>query len=453
MMLQSEPAPAEAALRALPSGLLPLAQRRLDDEDPRIRAAALGALARHGDSAPISLTRLIEELDHPDAAVRSAAVIALASRPEPEAQVAMARALADSAREVRRLAALEVSRLGARGVELAVSTLDAHPVWGAEAALWAVAHSGSANAQTVLVDRLRQRCRQAWAALQALSLLPQAGDFSSRLLRAACEDALIQNRKLAFRILELIEDPVVVRTVEKVLLFEGGRLRAAALEVLSHLGDREATQLLVSTLELDGPAGSPAAVSGGEGKAEHLEAALVDAGQALNRWIRAASAAQDGQAPALEIIMERLLSLRKVSLFSQMSLDQLETIDGLMIESQFLANEVIFREGDPGSELYLIIQGTVDIVKDYGTDQSANLSRLGEGSCFGEIAVLDESPRSATAVAAEDCTVLGLGGDRFKELIYDMPEIAFAIFGVLTGYVRRADERVQQALHGEGAGI
>jgi CRP-like cAMP-binding protein len=151
--------------------------------------------------------------------------------------------------------------------------------------------------------------------------------------------------------------------------------------------------------------------------------------------------------------MERLLALRNVSLFSEMSLDQLEVINGLMVESQFVSGEVIFWEGDPGRELYLITEGAVDIVKDHGTDRAVHLARLDAGSCVGEIAVLDESPRTATAVAAEDCTLLGLGGDRFKELIYDMPELAFAIFGVLTGHLRRSDERLQEAILGGGGGI
>ena len=453
MVLAADPATAEAALRTLPPARVSLALKRVDDNDPRIRAAALEALSHIDGPAPLDLSRLRSEFEHSDTAVRCAAVAALATRPEPEAETTLASALADPAREVRRSAALHLARLGERGVELATSALETQPTWAAEAAFLAIARSGSSNAHPVLISQLRLHARQAWIALRALGTLPVNGDLPSRFLRAAYEDALVQNRKLAFRILELLEDATVVRTVEKVLLFESGRLRGEALEVLSHLGDREAASLLVMTLEEAIRVGTPHGGGVESGGWEDLHEILAEARRALNRWIRIAGAAYDDRAARVEANMERLLALRNVSLFSEMSLDQLEVINGLMVESQFVSGEVIFWEGDPGRELYLITEGAVDIVKDHGTDRAVHLARLDAGSCVGEIAVLDESPRTATAVAAEDCTLLGLGGDRFKELIYDMPELAFAIFGVLTGHLRRSDERLQEAILGGGGGI
>jgi HEAT repeat protein len=453
MALAADPAIAESALRTLPPALVSLAVRRADDNDPRIRAAALQALSQVGGPAPLDLSRLLREFAHSDAAVRCAAVAALSTRPEPEAETALASALGDPAREVRHSAALQVARLGERGVELATAALETQPIWAAEAAFLAIAQSGASNARPTLASQLRLRALQAWTAFRALKVLPVNGDLPARFLRAAYEDALIQNRKLAFRILELLADATVVRTVEKVLLFGSGRLRAEALEVLSHLGDREAAHLLVLTLEQTTHAGTPDPSSLEREGPEPLEEVLAEARRALNRWIRIAGAAYDDRAARMEANMERLLALRNVSLFSQMSLDQLEAVNGLLIESQFVSGEVVFWEGDPGKELYLITEGAVDVVKDHGTDRAVQLAQLGVGSCVGEIAVVDQSPRTATAVAAEDSTLLALGGDRFKELIYDMPELAFAIFGVLTDHLRRSDARLQAAVLGAGSGI
>jgi HEAT repeat protein len=453
MVAAADPATAEAALRTLPPARALLALDRVDDDDPRIRASALEALSRSDGPMPLDLSRLQGEFAHPETAVRCAAVAALATRPERDAQAVLAGALADPAREVRRSAALHLARLGERGVELATSALETQPTWAVEAALLAIAHSNSSNARPVLISQLRLRARQAWIALRALEVLPEDGDLPARFLRAAYEDALVQNRKLAFRTLELLEDATVVRTLEKVLLFDSGRLRGEALEVLSHLGEREAVRLLVLTLERASHAGAPQPGEPSAGGAEPIGEIVAEARQALNRWIRVAGAAHDDRAPPVETNMERLLALRNVSLFSQMSLDQLEAVNGLMVESHFVTDEVIFWEGDPGRELYLITEGAVDIVKDHGTDRAVHLAQLDAGSCVGEIAVLDQSPRTATAVAAQDCTLLGLGGDRFKELIYDMPELAFAIFGVLTDHLRRSDERLQEAILGAGSGI
>jgi HEAT repeat protein len=450
MVLEKDPAIAEAALRSVPPSLVSLILQRADDGDPRIRAASIEATSRLGGPAPLDLSRLTEELRHHDTGVRCAAISALGTRPEPDAQAVLAGALADPARDVRRAATVQLSRLGEHGVALVARFLDGQPVWATEAAFGVIAQSGAEAAQTILISQLRLRARQAWTALQVLSAIPQDGDLPARFLRAAYEDALVQNRRLAFRILELLEEPALVRSVEKVLLFDTGRLRAEALEVLSHLGDREAASFLVMTLERASLPPTEDLKTTLRPGAEDLHQVLSEARRALDRWIRVATAAHEDKPAVMEATMERLLALRNVSLFSQMSLDQLEAINGLLVESQFVSGEVIVREGDPGRDLYVITKGSVDIIKNFGSDQEIHLSRLAQGSVVGEIAVLDESPRTATGVAREDCTVLGLRGDRFRELIYDMPELAFAIFTVLTERLRGADQRFEEFVQTSG---
>jgi HEAT repeat protein len=447
MARDADPPTAIAALGSLPASLVDAALERVDDPEPRVRAAAIEGLARIARPVPLDVDRLIQELAHPETAVRRAAVSAVATRHEPEAGKVLARALADPSREVRLAAARELAALGRHGVGLALGALDDRPLWTAEAALLAVAWSGTPLLQTILVDQFRLRARQAWNAFRACHALPAGDDLGSRFLRAAYEDALRENRKLAFRILELMGDAPVVRTVEKVLLFGSGRLRAEALEVLSHLGDREGAHYLVMTLEhvYLRESGSVDDVTA-QGTPD-LERIFREAVRAIDRWIRVASTAPVER--GMEAIMERLLALRNVPLFSEMSLDQLEAINTLLVEQEFVSGELIFREGDPGTDLFLVMRGSVDIVQSHGTEHAIRLAHLGEGFHFGEIAVLDEAPRTASGVAAEDCTLLALSGDRFKELIYDMPELAFAIFRVLTSQVRRADERLSKIVRGD----
>ena len=140
--------------------------------------------------------------------------------------------------------------------------------------------------------------------------------------------------------------------------------------------------------------------------------------------------------------MERLLALKQVPLFAQLSLEQLEAIQQISKELEYLEHETIFKEGDRGGDLYLLIEGTVRIVKDLETPQERLLSTVAAVSYFGEMAALDDEPRSASVVAAEPSRMLRLEGDSLKELIQQMPEISFEIMRVLTARVRAAEKRL-----------
>ena len=142
--------------------------------------------------------------------------------------------------------------------------------------------------------------------------------------------------------------------------------------------------------------------------------------------------------------MQRLLALKQVDLFSNLSLEQLDALHQATREAEYVPGEVIFREGAPGKELFLLLEGSVDIVKGHGGRDELLLSRLSAVDYFGEMAILVDEPRSATAVAASHCRMLTLDGRSFKELILQIPEIAFEIFRVLTTRVRRAEQRLSE---------
>jgi CRP-like cAMP-binding protein len=143
-----------------------------------------------------------------------------------------------------------------------------------------------------------------------------------------------------------------------------------------------------------------------------------------------------------EDTMKRLLALQQVPLFEHLSLEQLDAVLRVTREEDFQDGEVICREGDPGGVLYLIVEGSVRIYKSHGTPAEHLLSTIAAVSYFGEMAILDDEPRSATAVAAGGCRVLCLDGASLKELILQMPQISFEIFRVLTSRVRAAEARL-----------
>lgn len=142
--------------------------------------------------------------------------------------------------------------------------------------------------------------------------------------------------------------------------------------------------------------------------------------------------------------MERLVFLRGVTLFSNLSLDQLEAVERITREEPFVENERIVREGDPGEQLYLVLEGEISIYKDLGGPGETRLNVLGPGSYFGEMSILDHRPRSATAVATRASRVLVLEGDRLRELVLEQPELSFEILRVLTARVRAAEGRLSR---------
>lgn len=97
----------------------------------------------------------------------------------------------------------------------------------------------------------------------------------------------------------------------------------------------------------------------------------------------------------------------------------------------FRGGETIFREGDPGDCLYVVKDGTVDI-----TLGNRLLKPLGAGDIFGEMALIDGSPRSADAIARTDVTLIPVNEKQFVFLVGQLPYFALGVMGVLAERLR-----------------
>ena len=135
-----------------------------------------------------------------------------------------------------------------------------------------------------------------------------------------------------------------------------------------------------------------------------------------------------------------MLFLKRVSIFSSMTLEQLRVLTTHLEEQHFLSREVIFQEGDFSQELYMVMTGRVRIVKDHGKPDERTLAVLGSGDFFGEMAIFEGAPRSATTVTEDEAELLVLGPDKFKQTIYQKPDMAFEIFRELSARLRRREE-------------
>jgi CRP/FNR family transcriptional regulator, cyclic AMP receptor protein len=107
---------------------------------------------------------------------------------------------------------------------------------------------------------------------------------------------------------------------------------------------------------------------------------------------------------------------------------------------------VIFEENDEGSEMFIIIQGLVEIRKTTGTLSSKILTTLQKGDMFGEMAIIEKQPRSATAVAVQPTRVLVLNEKLYESMIASNPDFARKMNKVLSERIRRADAIIQNIL-------
>ncbi len=114
-----------------------------------------------------------------------------------------------------------------------------------------------------------------------------------------------------------------------------------------------------------------------------------------------------------------------------MSTDNISKSEG---NQAFLAGQTIFREGDAAEFLYLVAEGQVEILLN-----GHRLETLGPGDILGEMALIDERPRSATAVARTDCLLTPISRPHFLALIQRTPLFAIQVMRVLVNRLRRTN--------------
>ena len=127
--------------------------------------------------------------------------------------------------------------------------------------------------------------------------------------------------------------------------------------------------------------------------------------------------------------------LKEVPLFSSFSNKQLKSVVKTAKEKEFETGDTIVREGESTKVgFYLILDGQVEVKQDGST-----LSKLGSGQFFGEMAVLDEKPRSADVVATTDTQCLLLTSWDFKALIKTYPDMATKVISELANRLRQTN--------------
>ncbi|KPK68242.1 hypothetical protein AMJ82_08755 [candidate division TA06 bacterium SM23_40] len=145
--------------------------------------------------------------------------------------------------------------------------------------------------------------------------------------------------------------------------------------------------------------------------------------------------------------MEKQEALRKIYLFEGLTPDELNKMIQIGEEKKYSGEDVIIKEGDPGDGFYAVLSGAVRIsVIVPGVGEEA-LAILREGDYFGEMALIDDHPRSATAISHGDSVLLKIESEAFKKLLFEELGLAYKLLWVfaktLSSRLRETDERLK----------
>ena len=124
---------------------------------------------------------------------------------------------------------------------------------------------------------------------------------------------------------------------------------------------------------------------------------------------------------------ERVQQLAGIELFAGLKPTAIELIAKVASEEVHAVGTKIFQHGDAGDKLYLILEGKVRISRDVPGMGEEALAVLGPGQVFGEMALLDESPRSADARVHERCRLLAIPKDGFDDLLFLHKDLAYEV--------------------------
>ncbi len=133
--------------------------------------------------------------------------------------------------------------------------------------------------------------------------------------------------------------------------------------------------------------------------------------------------------------------LKKVNFFRPLSDNDIKAIQSVCREKRCLAGEIIISEGSIGKNFYIIIEGSVEIWKRYGTPEQDIIASYGQGQLFGEMALIDKQPRSATAVACKPSRLLFITRDDFNRVIKASNPISFSIMRSISDKIRKSNKR------------
>ncbi len=438
----ADPRVRAAAVRALartPGGLTGAAatlERLAGDADPRVRAQVVVARAGPDESAVLAL--VADPMDH----VRTTALEALSptatSRPlSPAARAAAVRALDDPVRTVRAAAAATLGADDGPPDDLLTVMRDG----------WRRASTAALDALALVTARTGQdpAIREPVLAYAGAQVERTASIREARrvLLEVGSErpDEALLIHVLAVRERDLTRSllgalgvlgaPEASGPIRRCLHANDPDVRAQAIEALESLGDRALARRVVALLEDGSPPTSDRVAT--------LERLAHDD----DPWLRRLAQACRGNADVAESTrsmteLEMMLALRRVSLFEGLDPEDLQRVAATAVERSYAPGDVLMAEGDLGDELIVLTEGSVRVERTEPDGSIRQIRTYDAGEHIGELAVLRERPRAA-AVIAEPGGARGLAvsGDGLKAILRERPDAAMAMLATLAERISR----------------
>ena len=138
-------------------------------------------------------------------------------------------------------------------------------------------------------------------------------------------------------------------------------------------------------------------------------------------------------------LMERILLLREVALFAGLSPEDLKQIAEVTREQRFADGAIVCQQGEPGHELFLVVDGKLQVIKQTGSEHKL-IAVLGPGECVGEMAIFESLARYATVMASGEALTLVLDGEVFKSILHDRPDVALAVLRTMSRRLRNLSD-------------
>lgn len=435
-------------------------ERALGDDDPRVRLSAIAAVG-DASSRPILVSRLRELAEDADPAVAAAACVALLSGPsrreatdglrrilsddDPETRNAGLRALVSAAPEDAVALAFPMLEDGSSAVRAEVlrTIAPAAPEAAIPTALEALGSEDDSMREVAfgvlaaldlrghaatLLRYARVRGSLAEHDLELARSIPPDGEATD-LLRSALTYRGRSHAVVALSALALAsEDRDAMRAaLDSLHGAEPGQL-ANALETLEASEHRTLARPLLALWETTGAPGT-------DRRDDWLEIASNDPDPVIRSCVELVQATRERgddmtRSRASMSAMERVLELRKIPLFAELSPADLQKLAGIAEERTYADGEVVVAEGELGDELHVIVSGTVAVVRGEGRTNAA-VARRGPGDVVGEMSIITRTPRVASLVAEGDVRTVRIGHREFESMIRERPDVSLAVMRVL----------------------
>ena len=148
------------------------------------------------------------------------------------------------------------------------------------------------------------------------------------------------------------------------------------------------------------------------------------------------------KAPTAAIsLIERVLFLRQVPLFADLTTSDLERVARIAEERGYADGEAIAAEGELGDELHIVVEGVVSVVQNRGGSEH-ELARRTAGDVVGEMSLITHKPRIASLVASGPARTIRIGRREFESMLRERPNVALAVMRVLAQRLTEDADRV-----------